>query len=86
MYVFYKMITLITKLFDGYALLYIFIYMCLHNHEYVMDFHIFMVILCSATGPYGRPMIEVAYGETLLSLHRGCMGDESSKEVVGVST
>ena len=47
------MITLITKPFDGYALLYIFIYMCLHNHEYVMDFHIFMVILRSATGPYG---------------------------------
>ena len=46
----------------------------------------YMVILCSTTGPYGRPMLEVAYGETLLSLHRGCMGDDSSGRVVGVST
>ena len=37
----------------------------------------FMVILRSTTGLYGRPMIEVAYGETLFSLHRGCMGDDS---------
>ena len=47
---------------------------------------LFMVILRSTTGPYGRPMIEVAYGETLFSLNRGCMGDGSSGRVVGVST
>ena len=47
---------------------------------------IFMVILRSTTGPYGRPMIEVAYGEMLLSLHRGCMGVDSSRRVVGMST
>ena len=46
----------------------------------------FMVILRSTTGPYGRPMIEVAYGEIVFSLHRGCMGDDSSGRVVGVST
>ena len=45
-----------------------------------------MVILRSTTAPYGRPMIEVAYGEILFSLHRGCMGDNSSGRVVGVST
>ena len=47
---------------------------------------IFMVILRSTTGPYGRPMIEVAYEKILFSLHRGCMGDDSSKIVIGVST
>ena len=47
---------------------------------------LFMVILRSTTAPYGRPIIEVAYGETLLSLDRGCMGDGSSGRVVGVST
>ena len=46
----------------------------------------FMVILRSTTGPYGRSMIEVAYGEILFSLYRGCMGDDSSGRVVGVST
>ena len=45
-----------------------------------------MVILRSTTGLYGQPMIEVAYGEILFSLHRGCMGDDSSRRVVGVST
>ena len=44
------------------------------------------VMLRSTTGPYGRPVIEVAYGEMILSLHRGCMGDDSSGRVVGVST
>ena len=47
---------------------------------------IFMVILRSTTGPYGRPMVEVAYGEMLYSLHRDCMGVDSSGRVVGVST
>ena len=46
----------------------------------------YLVILHSTMGPYGRPMIEVAYGEMLLSLHRGCMGVDSSGRVVGVST
>ena len=42
--------------------------------------YLFMVILRSTTGPYGRPIIEVAYGEILLfSLHRGCMGVKLGK-------
>ena len=45
-------------------------------------FNCFMMILRSTTGPYGRSMIEVAYGEILFSLHRGCMGDDSSRRVV----
>ena len=44
-----------------------------------------MVMLRSTTGPYGRPVIQVAYGEMILSLHRGCVGDDSSRKVVGVS-
>ena len=46
----------------------------------------FMVILRSTTGPYGRSMIEVAYGEILFSLYRACVGDDSSRRVVGVLT
>ena len=46
----------------------------------------FMVILRSTTGPYRRSIIEVAYGEMLLSLHRDCEGDDNSGRVVGVST
>ena len=84
MYMFYKMISLITKPFGGYVLLYICV--CLHDHDYVMNFYIFIVILRSTTGPYGQLMIEVAYGEILFSLHRGCMRDDSSGRVVGVST
>ena len=67
---------------------YIFYYICiyaLHEHAFDMGFYC-MVILRSTTGPYGRPMLEVAYGETLLLLHRGFMGDDSSGRVVGVST
>ena len=45
----------------------------------------FTMVLHSTTGPYGRLMLEVAYGEILLSLHRDCMGDDSSGRVVGVS-
>ena len=86
MHMFYKMISLITKPFGGYALLCIYIYVWLHDHDYVMDFSIFMVILRSTMGPYKRPMIEVAYGEILFSLHRGCMGDDSLGRVVRVST
>ena len=53
-------------------------------YDYVMGFHL-MVMLRSTTGPYGRPVIEVAYGEMILSLHRSCMGDDSSGRMVGVS-
>ena len=48
-------------------------------HDY---FNCFMVILRSTTGPYRRPIVEVAYGEMLCSLHRGCMGVDSSGRVV----
>ena len=67
----------------GYVLLYMYMYR--YNHDYVMDFY-FTVMLRSTTGPYGRPVIEVVYGEILLSLHRGCVGDDSLGRVVGVST
>ena len=56
---------------------------------YIMIFmrcHKDTVILRSITDPYGRPRIKVAYREILFSLHRGCMGDDSSGRVVGVST
>ena len=49
-----------------------------------MDFKL-KVMLRSTTGLYGRPSIEVAYGEMILSLHRGCMGDGNLGRVVGVS-
>ena len=52
--------------------------------DYDTDFHV-MVMLRSTTGPYGQPVIEVAYGEMIFSLHRGCMGDDSSRRVVRVS-
>ena len=55
----------------------------MYKYDHVMSFHL-MVMLRSTTGPYGRPMIEVAYGEMVLSLHRGCMRDDSSRRVVGV--
>ena len=55
------------------------------DHIYNMDFHV-MVMLHSTTGPDGRLVIEIAYGEMILSLHRGCMGDDSSGIVVEVST
>ena len=44
----------------------------------------FLVILRSTTGPYGRPIAEVAYGEILFSLHRGCMGVKLGKSGWGV--
>ena len=79
----YKLTSLITKPRDGYVLLYM--YMCIYNHDYVMGFY-FMMILRSTTSPYGRPVIEVAYREMLLSLYRGCIRVDSSERVVGVST
>ena len=42
--------------------------------------------LCSTTGSYGRPVLEIAYGETVISLHRDCLENVSSGRVVGVST
>ena len=56
----------------------------MYDHDLDKDFHL-MVMLRNTTGPYGRPMIEVAYGEMILSLHRGCMRDDSSGRVVGMS-
>ena len=76
-----NLMSLIMKPRGGYVLQCIRI--CIHDHDYVMCFHL-MMMLRSTTGPYGRPVIEVAYGEIILSLHRDCMGDDSSKRVVGV--
>ena len=64
--------------------LYLDIYMLLHND--LIKGHVDLVILRSTTGSYGRPVLEVAYGKTLFSLHRGCIGVDSSGRVVGVST
>ena len=63
--------------------MYIYSY-CYVDHDYDTGFHV-TVILCSTIGPYGRLVIEVAYGEMIFSLHRGCMRDDSSERVVGVS-
>ena len=82
-YMVYKWIILMMKPLGGYALLYM--YMCLHDHDYVMYFY-FIVILRSTTGSYRRPMTEVVYGVMLLSLHGGYMRVDSSGRVVGVST
>ena len=60
------------------------IYICILYDDF-MRCHEDTVILCSTTGPYGRHVIEIAYGEMILSLHRGCMGDDSSGRVVRVS-
>ena len=76
------LMNLIMKPRGGYVSIYICI--CVRDHDYVMDLYL-MVMLRSTTSPYGRPVIEVAYGEMILSLHRGCMGDDSSGRVVGVS-
>ena len=49
------------------------------DYDHVTGFYV-MVMLRSTTGPYGRPVIEVAYGKMIFSLHRGYMGDVSSGE------
>ena len=54
------------------------------DHDYDTGFHV-TVMLRNTTGPYGRPVIEVAYKEMIFSLHRDCVGDDSSERVVGVS-
>ena len=51
----------------------------------MMRCHEDTVMLHSTTGPYGRPMLEVAYGEILLLLYRGCMGDDNFGRVIRVS-
>ena len=60
-------------------------YIHIYNDFIMMICHEDMVMLRSTTGPYGRPMIDVAYGEMIFLLHRGCMGDDSSRRVVGMS-
>ena len=46
-----------------------------------------MVMLRSATGPYGRPMIEVAYGEMIAwDKWLGCRHDASPMFDIPVST
>ena len=71
----------------GYVLIHVNIYI----YMYTMILWWLIVMrtrwwLRSTTGPYRRLVIEVAYGEMILSLHRGCVGDDSSGRVVGVST
>ena len=80
---FYKWFLMITPR-AGNVFLYIYISYSYVDHDYDMNFHM-TVMLRSTTGPYGRLVIEVAYGEMILSLHWGCMGDDSSGRVVGVS-
>ena len=60
-------------------------YIHIYNDFIMMICYEDMVMLRSTTGPYGRLVIEVAYGKMILSLHRGYMGDDSSGRVVGVS-
>ena len=62
----------------------IYIYVCI-LYDDVMRCHEDTVMLRSTTGPYGRLMIEVVYGEMIFSLHRGCMVDDSLEKVVGMS-
>ena len=38
----------------------------MYKYDYVVGFNL-MVMLRSTTGSYGRPVIEVAYGETLFN-------------------
>ena len=69
-----------------YFNMYIYIYSYFYDdHDYDTGFYM-TVMLRSITGPYGRPVIEVAYEEMILSFHRGYMGDDSSGRMVGVST
>ena len=63
---------------------YIYIYMYILHNDLMRD-HVDLVMLRSTTGSYGRPVLKVAYEETLFSLHRGCIGVDSSGRVVGVS-
>ena len=80
MYLVYKLTNLMMKPLVGYTVLYM--HIRLHDHDLLMDFYC-MVILRSTTGPYGRPIVEVAYGEMLRSLHRGCRGVIAREEWLG---
>ena len=66
-------------------LIHICVHVWLYVHDYVMVYFFILVILRSTTGPYGRPILEVTYGEILFSLHRGCMRVDGSGRVVGMS-
>ena len=64
------------------------IHTCIYMYTMILWWWVVMRtrwLLRSTTDPYGRPVIEVAYGEMVLSLHRSCVGDDSSRRVVGVS-
>ena len=52
------------------------------DHDYDTGFHVTMMLRITM-GPYGRPVIEVAYGEMIFSLHRGCMGMITWEEWLG---
>ena len=54
------------------------------DYDHDTGFYV-IVMLRNTTCPYRRPMLEVAYGKMLFLLHRGCMGDDSSGKMVGVS-
>ena len=57
---------------------------CEYISGYNLDFKL-MVMLRNTTGPYGRPVIEFAYGKMILLLYRGCKGNDSLERMVGVS-
>ena len=65
-------------------MIYTYIRICMFDHDYDVDFHL-TVMLRSTTGPYRRPVIEVAYREMIFLLYQDCVGDDSSGRVVGVS-
>ena len=58
------------KDFDDDATRWLSVLLCIHLKisNYDLDFKL-MVMLRSTTGPYGRLVIEVAYGEMIFSLH-----------------
>ena len=66
----------------GYVFWYIHIFMF---YDDFMRCHEDTVMLRSTTGFYGRPVLEVAYGEIIFSLHRGYLRDISSGRVVRMS-
>ena len=54
------------------------------DYDHDTGFYV-IVMLRSTTSPYERFMLEVAYEGDVTLLYRGCMGDDSSRRVVGVS-
>ena len=77
-----KLMKLMRKPLDGFTLLYI----CLHDHHYVLDFFLFYGDITEYYGPlwttYDRGRI---WGDFIFT-PRGCKGDDSLGIVVGVST